>query len=417
MKPPTSLLTPSMFSARRSRRHPSPARPARSTAASGGPYSLPATRYSLLLLLFLSAFSPQPFSLSSSAAEHPWMLGPFTRPPKVNPIIKPDKKLVFNCPMNEGQKVEWAALHAFNPAAVIGPDGRICVLPRCEDASGVMAIAGHTSRIGLAESDDGLRFTMRPEPVFYPDKDSQRLNEWRGGCEDPRVVVTEDGTYVLTYTMYPRDSGRGFQTRLGIATSKDLVHWEKHGSAFEKLGGDFAKKNVKSGAILTRLLNDRLVAAKVNGKYWMYWGEGDVRLATSDDLINWTPGPIVLKRRPGKFDSALAEAGPPALLTDHGIVVIYNGKNADPAKNGAPSLKAGVYSGGQALFDAKDPSKLLQRPGTPFYKPEEPFERTGQYGAGTTFLEGLVYHKGKWFLYYGCADSFVAVAVANAEKQ
>lgn len=341
------------------------------------------------------------------------MLGPFTRPAQGNPVIKPDDKLVFNCPMNNGQPVQWAALHTFNPAAIVSKEGRVCVLFRAEDASGAKTIGGHTSRIGLAESDDGLHFVSRPAPVLFPGDDSQKTAEWRGGCEDPRVVVTEDGTYVITYTQYARESGRPAVTRLGIATSKDLVHWDKHGSAFEKLGGEFAARNVKSGAILTRLSGGRLVAAKLQGKYWMYWGEGEIRLASSDDLINWTPGPVVLATRPGKFDSALVEAGPPAVLTGRGVVLIYNGKNAARKNNGDPALKAGVYCGGQALFDAADPSKLLQRTDAPFYKPEADFERTGQYGAGTTFLEGLVYYKGRWLLYYGCADSFVAVAVAE----
>ena len=45
-------------------------------------------------------------------------------------------------------------------------------------------------------------------------------------------------------------------------------------------------------------------------------------------------------------------------------------------------------------------------------KPELPYEKTGQYIAGTTFAEGLVYFRKHWFLYYGCADSLVAVATA-----
>jgi lysophospholipase L1-like esterase len=48
-------------------------------------------------------------------------------------------------------------------------------------------------------------------------------------------------------------------------------------------------------------------------------------------------------------------------------------------------------------------------------KAELPYEKTGQYAAGTTFAEGLVFFHGKWFLYYGCADSLVAVATAPAE--
>lgn len=41
----------------------------------------------------------------------------------------------------------------------------------------------------------------------------------------------------------------------------------------------------------------------------------------------------------------------------------------------------------------------------------EPFEKSGQYVNGTVFMEGLVFFKKKWFLYYGCADSRVAVAI------
>jgi predicted GH43/DUF377 family glycosyl hydrolase len=304
--------------------------------------------------------------------------------------------------------VQWAALHTFNPGAVV-KDGRVCVLYRAEDGSGSMNIGGHTSRIGLAESKDGLHFTCRPTPVLFPAEDNQKTNDWTGGCEDPRVVETEDGTFAITYTEYCREDKRRI-ARLGVATSKDLVHWTKHGPAFEKLGGKFADCYCKSGAILTRLIDGQLKAVKYLGKYWMYWGEGEIRLASSDDLINWTPGPIVLRTRAGKFDSGLVESGPPAVITKHGIVLLYNGKNASP--NGDTSLRDGVYSGGQALFDLNDPAKLLQRTDVPFYKPEADFEQTGQYSAGTTFLEGLVFFKGQWLLYYGCADSYVAVATS-----
>jgi predicted GH43/DUF377 family glycosyl hydrolase len=264
----------------------------------------------------------------------------------------------------------------------------------------------------LAESKDGLDFTCRSAPVLFPADDNQKANEWTGGCEDPRVVELEDGTYVMTYTEYRRE-GESRLARLGVATSDDLIHWVKHGPAFEKLGGDLANRYCKSGAILTHLVNGRLMAAKYQGKYWMYWGEGEIRLASSDNLLDWNPGPVVLRTRPNKFDSALVEAGPPAILTDKGIILIYNGRNG--SQDGDTSLAAGAYSGGQALFDLTDPTKLIQRTDTPFYKPERDFERTGQYVAGTTFLEGLVAFHGKWLLYYGCADSYVAVAVAEQQ--
>ncbi len=119
----------------------------------------------------------------------------------------------------------------------------------------------------------------------------------------------------------------------------------------------------------------------------------------------------VLSPRPGYFDSWLVEGGPPALLTGQGIVVLYNAGNSGTL--GDSTLPARVYTGGQALFDAGNPLKLLARSATPFIKPTEPYERTGQYTEGTTFVEGLVRFDNRWYLYYGTADSRVAVAVSE----
>jgi len=182
------------------------------------------------------------------------------------------------------------------------------------------------------------------------------------------------------------------------------------------VGEKYQHFDYKSASIVTQLTNGRLIAARIHGKYWMYWGEVEVRLATSPDLIHWTPvesspgKPVVLlRRRPGHFDSAFPEVGPPSLLTDRGIILIYNGKNA--AVDGAPGIAANAYSDGQALFSADDPRKLIARTDKPFFKPEEPWEQSGQYAAGTTFAEGLVFFHDQWFLYYGSADSRVGVAV------
>ena len=260
-------------------------------------------------------------------------------------------------------------------------------------------------------------FVRRPTPVFFPADDSQKGREWPGGVEDPRVVESEDGTYVLTYTQWNRVT-----YSIGIATSKDLVNWEKHGPAFlTAKNGKYADLKYKSGGMVTTMSGGRLKAVKIHGKYWMYWGEGEIHLATSPDLIHWTPVEdasgeplVVLKRRAGHFDSGFPEVGPPPVLTTRGIVVLYNGKN-DP-DSGDPALGANAYAAGQALFRADDPSKLLARDDSPTLKPELPYEKTGQYVAGTTFAEGLVFFQNEWLLYYGCADSMVGVATAKAGK-
>ncbi|MGO8720173.1 MAG: glycoside hydrolase family 130 protein [Acidobacteriaceae bacterium] len=313
-----------------------------------------------------------------------------------------------------GQLVHWEALHTFNPAAIVR-NGKIDLLYRAEDNTEErMEIGMHTSRLGLAESKDGIHFTPRGTPVFYPAKDAQQSREWPGGVEDPRIVESEGGTYVLTYTQWNRKT-----YTVGVATSKDLRHWTKYGPAFAGAdGGKYDQLEYKSAGILTHLVGDRLLAAKLHGKYWMYWGEIQIRLATSPDLIHWTPvedsqgKPLVLlTRRPGLFDSAFPEMGPPPILMSQGILLFYNGKNAD--HGGALGIGAGAYSGGQALFSANDPARLLKRANQPYIQPKLSWEKSGQYTAGTTFTEGLVFFHGKWFLYYGAADSYVGVAECN----
>jgi beta-1,2-mannosidase len=118
----------------------------------------------------------------------------------------------------------------------------------------------------------------------------------------------------------------------------------------------------------------------------------------------------VLRPRVGHFDSTFPETGPPPVLTSAGIVVIYNGKNA--VSNGDANLGPNAYAAGEALFDRNDPTHLVYQTKNPILKPMMPYEKTGQYVAGTTFAEGLVYFHNRWFLYYGCADSLVAVVTA-----
>lgn len=363
-----------------------------------------------ILLVFFFVVRPSARA-PGEAQDRGWMLVPFARPSPSQPVIVPQPQAVFRDPIVQ-HDVHWEALHTFNPAAIVR-NGRVIVLYRAEDNTGRMAIGEHTSRLGMATSDDGIHFRQMSKPVFYPMHDGQTAREWPGGTEDPRIVETRDGTYVLTYTQWNRVT-----YTVGIATSRDLTHWTKYGPAFGTKG-KYARLRYKSAGIVTHLVGGRLIAARIHGKYWMYWGEGKVCLATSSDLIHWTPvegqdgTPIaVLAPRPDRFDSALPEVGPPPVLTDRGILLLYNGKNA--AAGGDTSLAPGTYSTGQALFAAGDPARLIQRAQKPFFQPEMPFERTGQYAAGTTFSEGLVFFRGRWFLYYGCADSFVGVAVHNS---
>lgn len=315
------------------------------------------------------------------------------------------------------EPVGWEESDTFNPAATLKGD-TICVLYRAEDNS-AKGIGMRTSRIGLAESTDGITMVRRDKPVMYPAEDNAKEFEWPGGCEDPRVAMTEDGLYVMLYTAWNRDV-----PRLSVATSKDLLTWEKHGPAFARAyNGRFKDMACKSGSIVTKLVDGKQTIAKVNGKYLMYWGEHMVAAATSDDLIHWEPvlddqnellGLIYPREK--YFDSALTECGPPAVITEDGILLLYNGKNETNEKRD-PRFNAGTYSAGQVLFDLQHPYQAIGRLDVPFFRPMADFEKSGQYVDGTVFIEGLVFFKGKWYLYYGCADSMVGVAVYDPQNK
>eukprot|EP01037_Dinobryon_pediforme_P007415 gene7415-7479_t len=256
-----------------------------------------------------------------------------------------------------------------------------------------------TSRIGLAESTDAIHFKTLPAPVFYPKPDKYKKYEWQGGCEDPRVVQDVQGTYYMTYTAYD-----GVNARLLIATSADLIHWIKHGSVFAKAyNGKYLNKWSKSGSIVSTYKNGTPVATRINGKYWMYWGDQEIWIATSDDLINWTPvemnagehAPVPLRGQAKNM---------PALKI---ALATRNGKFDSDL-----SLAEGTYTVAEVLFDRHNPAKIIHRLDKWFLKPEQPYELTGQVNQ-VCFAEGLTRFNNKWYLYYGTADSKIAVAFCS----
>ena len=378
----------------------------------------------VLLLSFISCRNAPSqntaVTTDSNALSNDWALLPFVKIDSVNPVLTPGSAS-FTCPIKK-QQVAWEIKDVFNPAIVVRHD-TLFMLYRAQDTIG---LPGGTSRIGIAWSTDGMHFTKLQSPVLYPGNDAYKKLEWEGGCEDPRIVEDSAGTYYMMYTAF-----EGKTARLLVATSTDLMHWTKQGPVFEKAyNGKYEDAWSKSGAVVSNYKNGKIIAAKINGKYWMYWGDKYIWAATSDDLINWTPVEkskseqqpydsvyssftiadlkIVVPTRKGKFDCDIVESGPPAMLTDKGILLLYNGRNV--TAYGDSTLAEGAYSSSQVLLDKNDPVKIIQRMNTYFMTPEKPYELTGQVNQ-VCFIEGLAQYKNKWWLYYGTADSKVAVAV------
>jgi len=276
----------------------------------------------------------------------------------------------------------WEAAGTFNPA-VIEHDGKVVMLYRAQDKPG-------TSRLGYAESTDGIHFKRRDEPVLTPSADYEK----DGGVEDPRLVQFGD-TYYLTYTGYNKTDAQ-----LCLATSKDLIHWDRKGVIIPANKGNWNVKWTKSGAI---------VPEKIAGKYWMYFlgtsagNKDQAGLAFSTDLVHWTEATKTpaLPVRPAYFDSRVAEPGPSPIVTPQGIVLIYNG--ADDKL---------VYRTGVAVFDRNDPRKLLWRTDQPIFSPEKDWEKNGQV-PNVVFVEGMIQQRDRYLFYYGGGDTNVGVAQAT----
>ena len=374
---------------------------------------------------------------AESAQNDNWTLGPFIKRDADNPILGACFHSLFDCPVRH-KPVRWQARAIIGAAAVV-KDAKLCLIYHAEDTeAGYLGLRGSpgTMRLGLAESEDGVHFESRAEPVLYPDDDFMRDAEWPGGCEIPRLVEGPDQTYYLYYSAWNKTV-----TRLAVATSKDLVHWEKHGFAFGRPdAGRWRELWSKAGAVVTKLENGRLVAARINGLYWMYWGESDMFVATSTNLIDWTPviwpdgvAPqrkgsaahvdaarnaatrdlqVVQEPRSGLFDSGLVEGGV-AVATQDGIVHIYNAGDADsPSAEQWKKTSQVYYSVGQALHDANDPMALLQRTDSAFLGPDREYEVLGAV-PNVVYCTGLAYFKDKWWLFYNGADWLVGVATAD----
>jgi beta-1,2-mannosidase len=287
-------------------------------------------------------------------------------------------------PILEPRGSGFESAGTFNPA-VIRNGSEFVMLYRAQDHQGV-------SRLGYARSEDGIHFKRDAQPVLSP----EAAYEKDGGVEDPRLIKIA-GTFFLTYTGYNR-----VDAQLCLAKSNDLRNWKRLGIIMPANRGRWNVHWTKSGAILTE---------KISGHYWMYFlgdaagenGGSQMGVAFSDDLVHWSE-PLdhpVLAHRAGMFDSKVVEPGPPPVLTDTGILLIYNGADDNL-----------VYRTGWALFDRKNPARVIERSDSPIFQPEEQWEKTGQV-RNVVFVEGLIQMRDRWLLYYGGGDKNVGVAMTR----
>lgn len=255
------------------------------------------------------------------------------------------------------------------------------------------------------------------------------------GLEDPRIVKIED-TYYLTYTAYDGINALG-----ALATSKDLIHFDKKGLIvpqltfvdFLRLAESKSKLNQKyirynehnrayedSGEEV--YLWDKNVVffpRKIDGKIsFLHRIKPDIQIVVAIDSIeDLTPefwqnyflhmsDFIVLAP---KYDHEVnyIGAGCPPIETEAGWLLIYHGVH--------DTIKGYVYSACAALLDLKNPQLEIARLPYPLFFPELQWELKGEVN-NVCFPTGTALFDDELYIYYGAADERIACASVSLSE-
>ena len=128
----------------------------------------------IAFIIFCSCNNPSGNSIATKDSAQngdDWAMLSFKKTDSVNPILRPGNNS-FMDPITK-QRNFWEEKDVFNPAIVV-KDGKVFMLYRAQDKTGKPE---GTSRIGLAESVDGIHFTRHAVPVLYPDNDAYKKYE------------------------------------------------------------------------------------------------------------------------------------------------------------------------------------------------------------------------------------------------
>ncbi len=312
----------------------------------------------------------------------------FTRSSK-NPILKPTKN-------------KWENLKVYNPGAIYYQN-KYHLFYRAVGKSGI-------SSIGQAVSSDNKKFTGNKTPLL-----KSKLKIESRGLEDPRISRVGN-KFFMPYTAYD-----GQTARLCLMTSPDLKNWQRHNEIFpnwdSERAGEFLlpwdKAQTNHKAKHHWLKAGTIFPEKLNGKYWMFFGDRLIWYATSKNGINWVPEyEPLLKPRRKHFDSVHIEIGPPPIRTKQGWLILYHGVD-----------ESVTYRLGYLLLDRHNPLKILKRSKLPIFEPKKDYELNGQiditqnkeYLPQVIFCNGAILEKNLLRIYYGAGDSVICTATAKLD--
>jgi len=274
------------------------------------------------------------------------------------------------------------------------------------------------SSIGYCQLVDNKVVKRLKEPVLFPE-----YNYEKKGVEDPRITLLER-TYYLLYTAYD-----GRNALIAYATSKDLVHFTKHGLISPKISYDKAEDIFRESKIKERytmfemfykekegkdiLLFEKdasLFPRKFNHKFALlhrilpgiqivYFNNfSDLTLARWRDYFK-NLGDFIVLDPLFWFENRNIGGGCPPIETKDGWLIIYHAVEDTPLGR--------IYHAAAALLDRKNPLKVLGRLKEPLFSAEEPWEKIGVVG-NVVFPTGTVIRDKRLYIYYGAADKLIA---------
>jgi predicted GH43/DUF377 family glycosyl hydrolase len=261
-------------------------------------------------------------------------------------------------------------------------------------------------------------------PMLVPQADYEYQ-----GLEDPRIVRIDD-LYYLSYTAY-----NGINALGALATSTDLVHWEKHGIIVPQITYDEFKhftensKGVRekyqrfNAHLLSHSKHDRtefmwdknliFFPRRVNGKIcFLHRIKPDIQIVVSIDSLEeltvefWQnyflkfDDYVVLSPKYPHEVSYIGSGCPP-IETEDGWLLIYHGVH--------DTVNGYVYTACAALLDLDAPQLEIARLPYPLFFPEKEWELKGEVN-NVCFPTGAYVDGDTLFVYYGAADERIAVA-------
>ena len=284
-------------------------------------------------------------------------------------------------PILTKENVPFRVNSIFNAGAVKIGD-RYLLLCRTEMPDG-------RSSFTLAESIDGINFTVADRPCLMPKdhKDYYEYVEW--GIEDPRITPI-GGSYFLTYTGYSQ-----YQPLVILAETKDFKDFIIHGPISEPSNKDCSLFPEKLGEYYWKV--DRPSAG--NRK--------DIWISKSPDLIHWGSPRVLMQPLPGTWETDKIGSSSNPLRTEEGWLMLYHGVREFAVSS--------IYKLGVVLLDLEKPWIVKGRTREPILVPDHNYERTGDV-MNVVFSNGWVPESdGEIKIYYSGADSNVCLALTSKE--